>query len=89
MRARSSIGRWPTGARRRISRIFASALLVAATASSGCITKVIVEPPPPCPEPPVPVLERILADDAIRDWYWFELDPYCEALYEANRNHGQ
>lgn len=87
--AQTSTESWPTAARRKTWTSCASALVVVVIASS-CAPKVIVEAPPGCPELTPAALERLLSDDTpeeIRDWYWNEYDPFCEALYEASRDH--
>lgn len=64
-------------------------LAVVASASS-CARKVLVEPPPPCPELTEAQLEILLGGETpqeLVDWYWNQFDPFCEALYEASRNH--
>lgn len=87
-RERTSTGRWRIGAWRRISRSWLSAVAVAASVCS-CAPKVIVEPPPACPELTDEQFTLLVeqAPKELVDWYWNQFDPFCEALYDATRNH--
>lgn len=71
---------------RRMRMLSALAFVVVATA---CSPKVVVQPPPPCPEPSEAVMDEMQTRaPGVFQWFWDELDPYCEAIFAAWANFG-